>query len=651
MKNDTQIAYPIIKDLSDVQLQASNDCFIRFFRFNLRDTRDKDPQTHQPLFLSKDVGLTGGIRHSVAFENNKNSGPVTDASILDVASDIIACSISKTKGSPTGSFEVVLSPGDINYHHVLHPGDHFMVWMKRNRVEEIDKGTIKSRTYNNSFDSGLKMYGVITDVRRIFVTSSSGVKTLRYRISGKDVGSFFESQVYYTAWLSDLLNKYGVMLNTIFDSKTVQFIQSLTGVGTVMNQRVEDIISILVAIYLGLGPGENYTQTPDVLKKLGVAERPLSPNLPMLLPNNVGSVFYRDGAMTIAELLYLRIGVENYTKSLRPTRKPMEGWKILTVEAGNQQSIWSILQSYANLAINEMFIDLKPQIRKVEFDTSGNVTSDTGSGYRLYPTLVCRQIPFTSSAAKNAFNKLSTNDGILDENLALESTTFLELPRIKIPEKFIIQEDIGRGTHERFNFIEIYGVNIGLTIQSPGSQQVAGNFAMDSASIKRYGLKTLISKTDYQFPTPDDTTAPDLLLISKWIYLLADWWLGAHTLESGTFVFAGIEELISLGDNIEIIREQGVNELYHIEAYQHNYTVESGSGVGTFRTSVQVTRGQRIDEFPIYASGQFDEESELDIGFSDTEFEGTARPTNSATSHEVATSPTESPANRKKVNK
>ena len=174
---------------------------------------------------------------------------------------------------------------------------------------------------------------------------------------------------------------------------------------------------------------------------------------------------------------------------------------------------------------------------------------------------------------------------------------------------------------------------------------------MDSASIKRYGLKTLISKTDYQFPTPDDTTAPDLLLISKWIYLLADWWLGAHTLESGTFVFAGIEELISLGDNIEIIREQGVNELYHIEAYQHNYTVESGSGVGTFRTSVQVTRGQRIDEFPIYASGQFDEESELDIGFSDTEFEGTARPTNSATSHEVATSPTESPANRKKVNK
>ena len=626
---------PIIDDLSNKPLQASNDCFVRFFRFHRRDTRDHI--NRKPAFVPKDEGVSGGIRHG---ERLLLGNKITESSFIDVASDVLACTVSKAKASPSGSFEIVLSSADINYHHVLHPGDHAMIWMRRRRVQNIQKNVLISKTFNNDFDSGLKMYGIITSVRRSFKTLADGRKILRYKVTGKDVGFFFESQVYYTAWLSAVLGKYGIVA-TVFDSDKVL---SQNGFSLEKWQRVHDILEILMTIYLGDGPPSILKELPASVMK-GAAARPLSPNDKFVLPDGVGQVFpkYKGvPSQTVADLLRRRLGVEDYSMGFcEPVRLPMEGQKILTIEAGNQQSVWNIMKAYSNPAINEMFIDLKPTL-----------TSAKGEVYALYPTLVCRQIPFTSSTAKTAYAQMAK--GLTTDNeVTLASTAFVELPRLKIPEKFILDEDMGRGDHERYNFLEIYGIVPGVAFSDPTIQQQFGNFCIDSASVKRYGLNTLIANTDFCLPAVGDKVDPgSIFLISKWIYLLTDWWLGAHTYESGTFQLVGIEEPLSLGDNIEIIREKtGINELYHVEAYQHTYSIDPSSGIGLFRTTVQVSRGQRVDEYPIYASGQFDEENTLSIGLSDTEFENTARPTNQTTSKEIATDPKESPEDRTKRNK
>jgi hypothetical protein len=134
-------------------------------------------------------------------------------------------------------------------------------------------------------------------------------------------------------------------------------------------------------------------------------------------------------------------------------------------------------------------------------------------------------------------------------------------------------------------------------------------------------------------------------LIPQWINLLADWWLGAHTLESGTIECVGLEEPISLGINVEIDRPHSVNELYHVQGYTHRYAVNP-DGHKIFRTTLTLTRGQRVDEYPIYVGTQINEEKDIDIGFSDTEFTGSARPGDSDSENVSAIDETELPSSK-----
>jgi hypothetical protein len=140
-------------------------------------------------------------------------------------------------------------------------------------------------------------------------------------------------------------------------------------------------------------------------------------------------------------------------------------------------------------------------------------------------------------------------------------------------------------------------------------------------------------------------------MIPLWINMWSDWWLGAHVFESGTFEFVGIEEPMTLGNNIEIIRKNGISELYHIEGYSHRYEA-SLDGTKMFRTSVSVIRGQRIDEHPLYSEERLSEQTKLDIGLSDTEFDGMARAANSTNDPQSAISAIEtvSPDNSSKPN-
>lgn len=603
---------PIIADLTtklkDRSVQSSPDCFVRFVRFRRRDTRDyKEKKPLVKVQLSGRIDRAKGIRHGKQFAHS-NTEALTNADIVDVMSDVIACTVDKSKASPIGSFTVILSPADINYHHVLNPGDHAMIWMRRQSPQGVTKtGALGPKSmYNNDIDSGLKMYGIITDVRRIFATLPDGKKMLRYRVQGTDFGYFFNASVYYNATLASDLKD-----TLVIPGMAMALYRSARGLSTNKAYGCGSIVNLLLTLYIGTG-------LPDILggEDATAKVRSYSPNSELLIPKAVASMFRVPGhrsAKVFSDILNRRVSVENYGENrLDPIKKRvLPGLKEFKIEVGSQYKLWSVLRTYSNASMNEMFIDLKP----VYYDKDKREEATSSGSYKLQPTFVLRQIPFSTVRAHHKLKDIPT-------------TRFVELPRIRIPELFILSENIGRSSSERFNFIELFGSYPGMPGVNIPLQIAQGNYAIDYGSIKRYGLRALIPKTDYYIPKEGDTQEiASLTLIPKWIRLLADWWLGAHTLETGTFSLVGIEEALSLGDNIEIDRKNGVNELYHVEHYSHSYSV-SPTGEKSFKTTVDVTRGQRVDELPVYASGRYDEEDILDIGLTDSEPAGMARPNN-----------------------
>lgn len=601
-----------IADLTSKSTQSSPDCFIRVLQFRRRDTREFS--NRRPV--TKVNKGPEGIRH---LGNPKFTTSPNNIRSIDIASDIIQCTVTKSKSEVSGGFSITLSPADLNYHHLLHPGDHIFIWMRRRRILPMKKNN--DNIWNNNEDSGLKLWGVITSVRRKFITASDGKKMLVYVVNGKDFGYFFESDVYYNKTLADIISRDLALFQT-----------TQLGISQVKFFSPNQLVTTFMKAYIG-----RTHLSKEISGGIGGTGRPVSENSILYLPPGVGRIFDDRSVKQFKDILHIHASIEKYKgDSVEPNSpgKNMEGVKFFHVDIGTKYKLWSIMKAYSNPTVNEMFVDLK-------------LTNIRNKGKRqLQPTFVLRQIPFTTAKAGKLFDEKK-----------IPNTKYIEIPRIKIPEKFILSENIGRGDHERFNLIELFGTYPGLEPIIGTEMQIAkGNYAIDIGSIQRHGMRALIPTTDYHFP---DSTKDGVVtdkeqyysLVPKWINLLSDWWLGAHTLENGSFTFVGIEEPISIGDNIELIRKNGVNELYHIEGYTHNYVQQPG-GVKNFRTEVKVSRGQRVDEFPVYASGQINEEDILDIGLTGTEPELTTRHASSASGNEdPGVDPKQLPRTRKKEDK
>jgi hypothetical protein len=417
-------------------------------------------------------------------------------------------------------------------------------------------------TFTTDYDSGLKVWGVITSVRQQLSTSPDGRKQLRYLITGSDFGHFLETDVYYDPVLSGT--------DSSFDAfKFKEFVyRSLSGVGTNEWRSPTDNIKLLLNAYLG-----NTRQTQ--LATDGIINE--SPNQVFRIPKEVGQFFDNFGDQhNIASVLETQIGILQYSKtSPLPAEDPPKllGTKFITIEPGQSYPLWSVLQQYSNSLLNEMYCDLKPT------EVNGETV--------LRPTLVLRQMPYSSNEGSD----------YLATNYSLATTRFESLPRWTIPDSFILSEDSGKSEAMRYNYLHMTGFGLAqLGKQLTGLQTNLGNFAIDTSSISRHGLKTMVVHTDYDLVVgrEEDHNAGEgrFTAIPEWIKIYADWFLNTHLQMTGSFQFIGIEEPISIGDNIQILRNDGrPHELYHIDSYGHDYSV-SANGDKSFRTNVSCVRGR-----------------------------------------------------------
>jgi hypothetical protein len=350
------------------------------------------------------------------------------------------------------------------------------------------------------------------------------------------------------------------------------------------------------------------------------------------------------------------MGVLQYDKlNFAPVESaPLSGIKFIKIDPGQEYTLWSILNTYANRAMNEMFLDLKP-----------------GPSFgALIPTIILRQYPWT------------TSETVSDET-GLKTTLFTSLPKFRLPEEYIVAENTGKSNKVRYNYIQIFGfgtVNIGDPLQHD-LQTALGNFAIDKKSISRHGLSVMKIDSDYdlnskellnsqkiavnqkfkeagvgssvraggqEVRTLDTSLTGQLLtdhistsinlnestasindtkisLVADWTKIYADWHLNSHLWVNGTWQTVGIEEPISLGMNMEVLRGDGSTELHHVESYSHSFVVGDG-GFKTFRTQIATVRGRRGEDRdqllgqPLHIGKSTDETTD-NIGLSNTQKE------------------------------
>lgn len=523
---------------------------------------------------------------------------------LVITDEVVSISVSGSKRSHIKTLNATLKQGDVNFLTELQGSDWIFAWIVNNKTKYLDLlNRLDKGEACNRFDDGLKFIGRIHNVRAQ-LSVQRGTKTLQYSLQGigfseLDTSFFFDASL---AAKEVLANDLGAWLTRLGINFADVFKDS--AVSGVKQNNVNLIIPTLLDLIVGKGPpkdrnilvkgrdGKELSATPSLQN-----EAPFAYLVPLqvgkILGQTVGSKAPQ--VFSYADIVELVQGIQHYSNQ--------EGWKTFIPDLKESQSkprrqvtpvemlgtflpampeftnipLWHLFQRYLNPTINEILTGLRPEPKEG----------------RLFPTIVMRQIPFTTEA----FNP--------GEDLKV--TKFLNLPRWKVPALMINSFDIGRSDATRINFVHIYGQSALLAAgNNPIPNQIVENPPVrDDLDISKVGLRP--------YQTTIECWVNDQIgqVPSKFIKLASDWLVGSHLTLNGTVNCLGIQSPIVEGDNLELD-----SVVYHIESCSHQAGM---SGDGKYwTTTLTLTNGMRADtkggKFPIYPGFKADDNTSLHPG-------------------------------------
>lgn len=502
---------------------------------------------------------------------------------LIVESDCIQLTISDNKGTLTPNMSAVLVETDINYLTAIHPGDFVFVnilnWEKdaKNVVKKV-----KNLQPINEIDDGFKGFFKIQSVRKVISSDpNTGIKTVLIKIDGFAFTEF-NNTIHFN---QNLINQADLKNLPLFSSNIASIwanVVTKTGIPS-----CQDILTILISSFIGYGPPEDLRSVQGMV---------FSPNSAYLLPNNVGCLLgiinpsskqEENFVATVAAkdiFLYL-FGIQQYDNyaeqnpsvAMNPsnfdkdqttgffyTTQICGGQTILKTDYWNQTSLWSILSQYINSPLNELYTCFK--------------LSKFG---RVLPTVVFRQIPFTSEDFE------SQKFGVLDDSSqSIYTTKFLNLPRWKIGSESVYSLDIGVDESARTNFVQYYaGSAFDLQQADTSNETAAHNYVVDSKDVYRSGLRPHIIQNSFAI-----SPAEAVQLAPAWARILGDALIGGQLKLNGTIECVGISDPITIGDNLEFN-----NVVYHIEQVSHVASINPTNGTKTFRTVLNLSYGVSVN--------------------------------------------------------
>lgn len=546
--------------------------FAAFIRFDRRDTFTRANMSSTPQNSSA-VSVMDGIKEQ--------------AEILIADGDCINWNVQSSKTSHVSGCSLTLVNGEVNYVAELASGDWMGFWVFDNKQDFLRvRDLVRNRKSCNGFLDGLKFVGRVDSVRRVKARSPSGALTTSYSVSGMGFGEF-DSHIYYSNYFKAKYGNDALLWMIDFGGSANNLLLGATRhKGLISSQ---EVMPKLLRICLGMDqPKDGGNTSVDSQLVAEDYQDKQQQNIALhgtvnkgyLVPPTVGDWLGAEsqvkGALSYVDILRTYIGIQSYSggtgeredaglitnfvpnyrekqQNVYLMNEDLTGeYRVLTMHFDNR-SVWSILQTYVNEPIDEMYTCMR-------VDPNG----------KIMPSLVVRQ------------NPLSTK--WYAENGKWKVTAFTDLPRWKLSTDLVTSEDVGRGNALRFNYVHLLGQD--MTGSNPDNGVV--NFVrtppiVDPTDINRSGLRMFerqlsanVNEGQY-----NNDTSPG----AKWQEIMADILMGSHLKYSGTIVCKGIQEPICEGDNLEYD-----DVIYHIERVVHSGQIAPFGGKD-FTTTIYVTNG------------------------------------------------------------
>lgn len=499
-----------------------------------------------------------------------------------IVTDAQTVNVNRPKGSYVKSSTIILPPGDVDYQTQIHPGDGVAIWMFDNQEDGLAVlQDLKDGKSANGWLQGLKFIGKVNSRFKMGAQTDAGKPTVMYQVTANGFTEF-DASLFWDPYLANSADKE---ILTWMTKVGVGIDKFLAQYGLDVNQAIPQ----LMEVFFGKGLPQIVA---DPLKRAGLftwantqaitgltegsGEAPFA----FVIPETIGRILgvhsrgpAHQGVLAAMDIWRVVCGIQGFGGAQQdlftpndppaevpdpfwPTSlQPMLGTFNPSVPDLSGKTVWSVLSTYLNQTINEMYTALKP-----------------GPDRNLLPHLVVRQIPFSTPLAPQ------------DRPV----TRFLDLPRWRTPAQMIQRFHIGSSDALRINFVHITAVPTQQTDRNYITRGLTNPETAprrDDQDIQRSGLRPEISQVNCGIGNlHDPLTGP-----GAYTAIRADIVMGQHLALTGTIETYGIQEPISEGDNFEF---DGV--VAHIDMINHTCTI-TADGRKHFTTTMQVTHGMAAD--------------------------------------------------------
>jgi len=306
----------------------------------------------------------------------------------------------------------------------------------------------------------------------------------------------------------------------------------------------------------------------------------------------------------------------------------------------SQGSLWSIMNSWSNDLVNELFLDLRPVGANDSFDLREGAYSrnpdylqgNTGGGVQFVNAIVMREYPFSTveavvpamsvkvlgsalgvvplggfgdsgiwskdrnKAGRKVSNIQSLNPFTRVEKPSVKGVKHLDVVKISVND--IIQEKVGRTDADTVNLIEVYadmGIGEMGKYMDNDVQPVSNPISImrDGLRVRTYTSKFARWPAEKMGDAGLDNPGARYQTI-RWALLLDHWYQHNKEYLNGTITTRAFPE-IRVGYRLDIVERA---ESYYVEGVSHQW---SYSDKGSMLVSnFTVSRGQRNDPFPVY---------------------------------------------------
>lgn len=474
---------------------------------------------------------------------------LTKTSSLDVSSQLLSCSYSKTMGPPSGTFSFTLSNspnyGTGDWKDIIKRGTWCVIYMSQEgELLMADKvGPPNSKAQKSQEAKKIRCIGFIDRVSVRAEMNERGAFDVVYEVTGRDFGVVYEDA---SIW-HNVFKYERIMLDALATSQL-----NITGTIT-----LDKAVSLIHDLFY------NPKSIPGA--KVNSDDSMVSIGLQWLMPRQL----LQDIGLTADSTPFWgELNIKNFsgTEANLSVERPTD------YLSGNA---WDVLKRISCPQLHELFCE----------------TNDSG-----LPKLTFRPIPFAIVKTKYP-------------TVGQKVKYYKDIDAITIPALSVIDFNFGEDNHARYNsFLVTLATSLINTEDNISLLDGSGFPKNIKDSIKRYGFRPMHVTVDSIVKNAergDGKGNPKML--REFNELMYDYWNAAVFAESGDANLIG-SNLVKIGKCLKFDEHTPYvyGKRYYIEGYTDSFSVDE-KGAKIWTQSVNLTRG--FEEKDLLAGGGFGKRS------------------------------------------